>query len=120
MRAGLGGIFPEQVRDGYRLAIPRGWFDDLDDQTRTAWDRVTEGLKDVDFPSFAVLWKAGTTILSADAAQVHRKRVEEHPDKFGKDVLTNLRRGMEVLATDYQQALEGRDRLADGGAGALA
>ena len=52
-------------------------------------------------------------ILNAEAAQVHRDRVEKHPDKFGKDVLGNLQRGLEVKAIDYLQALEDRERLSD-------
>jgi aspartyl-tRNA(Asn)/glutamyl-tRNA(Gln) amidotransferase subunit A len=120
MMSGLGGIFPWEVRDSYKLAIPRAWLDDLDEQTRAAWALVAAGLEEIDFPSFAELGKPGITILNAEAAQLHRERVEEHPDKFGKDVLTNLKRGMEVLATDYLQALEDRERLSDEVADAMA
>jgi aspartyl-tRNA(Asn)/glutamyl-tRNA(Gln) amidotransferase subunit A len=113
MMSGLSAIVPERLRGGYELAIPRGWFDDLDEQTRAAWKQVTAGLEEIEFPSFAELGKPGISILNAEAAQLHRERVEDHPDKFGKDVLANLKRGMEVLATDYLQALEDRERLSD-------
>ena len=93
--------------------MPRGWFDDLDEETRAAWKRVSAGLEEIDFPGFAELGKPGIAILNAEAAQLHRERVEEHPDKFGKDVLANLQRGLEVMATDYLQALEDRERLSD-------
>ena len=120
LMSGLSGIVPGRLGGGYRLAVPQGWFEDLDEDTRAAWDRVSAGLEEIDFPAFAELGKPGIAILNAEAAQLHRERVEEHPDKFGKDVLTNLKRGMEVLATDYLQALEDRERLSDEVADAMA
>jgi aspartyl-tRNA(Asn)/glutamyl-tRNA(Gln) amidotransferase subunit A len=113
MMSGLTGIVPGGLRDGYRLAVPQGWFDDLDEETRSAWTRVIEGLEEIAFPGVAELGKPGIAILDAEAAQLHRERVEEHPDKFGAGVLANLRRGLEVKATDYLQALEDRERLSD-------
>jgi aspartyl-tRNA(Asn)/glutamyl-tRNA(Gln) amidotransferase subunit A len=113
MMSGLGGIVPVRLRDGYRLAVPKGWFDDLDEATRAAWAGASKGLEEIDFPGFAELGKPGNAILYGEAAQLHRERVEEHPDKFGADVLENLRRGLEVKATDYLQALEDRERLSE-------
>jgi len=113
MMSGLTGIVPERVRDGHRLAVPRGWFEDLDEATRAAWERVAGQLEEIDFPGWDELGAPGSTILYSEAAQLHRERVEEHPDKFGKDVLANLRRGLELKATDYLQALEDRERLSD-------
>ncbi|HEY8811312.1 MAG TPA: amidase [Candidatus Dormibacteraeota bacterium] len=120
MMSGLGGIVPGQLRGGYELAVPRGWFDDLDEETRAAWDQVRAGLEEIEFPGFAELGKPGIAILNAEAAQLHSERVAKHPDKFGKDVLGNLRRGLEVLATDYLQAIEDRERLSDEVADAMA
>ena len=113
MMSGLTGIVPERVGDGHRLAVPRGWFEDLDEATRAAWERVAGQLEEIDFPGWDELGAPGSTILYSEAAQLHRERVEEHPDKFGKDVLANLRRGLELKATDYLQALEDRERLSD-------
>ena len=113
MMSGLTGIAPGELAGGYRLAVPRGWFDDLDEETRAAWLRVAGELKEIDFPGHQELGAPGTVILSAEAAQLHRERVEEHPDQFGTDVLGNLRRGLEVKAVDYLKALEERERLAD-------
>jgi aspartyl-tRNA(Asn)/glutamyl-tRNA(Gln) amidotransferase subunit A len=113
MMSGLDGIVPGRLLDSYRVAVPRGWFDDLDEETRTAWKRVSTGLEEIDFPGFPELGKPGIAILNAEAALLHRDRVEEHPDKFGKDVLANLRRGLEVTAIEYLQALEDRERLSD-------
>jgi len=120
MMSGLGGIVPGQVSGGYKLAVPRGWFDDLDDETRAAWKQVIAGLEEIEFPGLAELGKPGIAILNGEAAQLHRERVAAHPDKFGKDVLGNLQRGLEVLATDYLQAIEDRERLSDEVADAMA
>ena len=113
MMSGLSGLVPEEVRGGYRLAIPRGWFEDLAEETRTAWERVTAGIPEIDFPSCAELGEPGSAILYAEAARLHRERVEQHPEKIGKDVLANLRRGLEIKAIDYLKALEERERLSD-------
>src|SRR5579859_2707428 len=37
MMSGLDGIVPKRLRGGYRLAVPQGWFEDLDEETRAAW-----------------------------------------------------------------------------------
>ena len=113
MMSGLAGIVPDEVRGGHRLAVPRGWLDDLDEETRAAWEKVAGALEEIDFPGWKELGAPGAVILNAEAAQLHRERVEKHPDKFGKDVLANLRRGLEVKAIDYLQALEDRERLSD-------
>jgi aspartyl-tRNA(Asn)/glutamyl-tRNA(Gln) amidotransferase subunit A len=113
MMSGLDGIVPERLRGGYRLAVPQGWFEDLDEETRAAWERVAGRLEEIAFPTYAELGAPGITILNAEAAAFHRERVEEFPEKFGQDVLANLQRGLEVKATDYLAALEDRDRLSE-------
>jgi aspartyl-tRNA(Asn)/glutamyl-tRNA(Gln) amidotransferase subunit A len=113
MMSGLAGIVPDEVRGGHRLAVPRGWLDDLDEETRAAWEKVAGALEEIDFPGWKELGAPGAVILNAEAAQLHRERVEKHPDKFGKDVLANLQRGLEVKAIDYLQALEDRESLSD-------
>lgn len=113
MMSGLDGLVPVQLQEGYRLAVPQAWFEDLDEETRAAWERVSAGLPEIDFPGFAELGKPGITILNGEAAHLHRERVEADPDKFGKDVLANLRRGLEVRAAEYLDALEEREELSD-------
>src|SRR6202011_2298018 len=49
MLSGLTGIVPEELRGGYQLAIPRGWFEDLDEETRAAWKRAAAGLDEIPF-----------------------------------------------------------------------
>jgi aspartyl-tRNA(Asn)/glutamyl-tRNA(Gln) amidotransferase subunit A len=113
MMAGLSGIAPGELGGGYRLATPAGWFDDLDEETARAWARVAAELPAIAFPTWKELGEPGSVILYAEAAQLHRERVEQHPDKFGADVLANLQRGLELKAIDYLQALEDRERLSE-------
>jgi aspartyl-tRNA(Asn)/glutamyl-tRNA(Gln) amidotransferase subunit A len=113
MMSGIGGLVPASPRGGYRLAVPRGWFEELDEETRGAWARVSAGLEEIAFPGWAELGAPGNAILYAEAAALHRERMEQHPDKFGADVLANLRRGLDVKAIDYLQAVEDRERVSD-------
>ena len=113
LMAGLDGIMPGELRGEYRLAAPAGWFDDLDGETEEAWRHVAAGIPAIEFPGWKELGEPGSVILYAEAAQLHQERVTKHPDKFGADVLANLRRGLEVKAADYLQALEDRERLSE-------
>ncbi|TMC10140.1 MAG: amidase [Chloroflexi bacterium] len=113
MMSGLGGLVPGELRGSYSVAMPAGWFDDLDEETSRAWAQVAHNLRPIDFPGWKELGEPGSVILYAEAAQLHRERVGSHPEKFGKDVLANLQRGLEVTAADYLQALEDRERLSD-------
>lgn len=113
MMSGLSGLEPGELRGSYRVATPAGWFDDLDEETSRAWGQVANNLPPIDFPGWKEVGDPGSVILYAEAAHVHRERVASHPDKFGKDVLANLQRGLEATATDYLQALEDRERLSD-------
>jgi Asp-tRNA(Asn)/Glu-tRNA(Gln) amidotransferase A subunit family amidase len=112
MMSGRRGLVPEDPFTEPMLAIPKGWFADLDEPTRSAWDGVSAGLPEVDFPSWQELGAPGTTILDAEAAEFHKERVEADPDMIGADVLANLRRGLQVTAVDYLRALEDQEVLA--------
>lgn len=48
--------------------------------------------------------EANGRMVIADAAAVHRERLENHPDWFGADVLTRLQKGRSLSATDYALA----------------
>ena len=106
-----GEAIPVEPARKPRLAIPRGWVADLDQETARAWQLVSAGLPEVDFVDRAPLYNLGLTILLVEAATYHRQWIAQFPDKYGADVLANLRRGLEVLAVDFEEALEALPRL---------
>jgi aspartyl-tRNA(Asn)/glutamyl-tRNA(Gln) amidotransferase subunit A len=101
-----GEAMPREPAGKPRLAVPRGWVADLDDETARAWSLVSAGLPEVDFVDRAPLYNLGLTILLVEAAVYHRRWIAEHPEKYGADVLANLRRGLEVLGVDFDEAIE--------------
>jgi aspartyl-tRNA(Asn)/glutamyl-tRNA(Gln) amidotransferase subunit A len=94
-----------------RLAVPAGWVGGLDDETAKAWDVVSAGLPEVDFPSRDELFKVGLTILLVEAAAFHRRWATECPEKYGADVIGHIRRGLGILAVDFEEALAAWPRL---------
>ncbi len=88
-----------------RLGVPAAWVADLDDQTARAWDAVAAGIPEVDFPDRDELFRVGLTILLVEAAAYHRQWATQSPEKYGADVLALIRRGLEVLAVDFEAAL---------------
>ena len=94
-----------------RLGVPAGWVDDLDGETARAWDLVADGLPRVDFPDRQELYDVGLTILLVEAAAYHRRWAAQYPEKYGADVLGHIRRGLEILAVDFEAALVAQRRL---------
>jgi len=102
-----------------RLAVPAAWIAGLDRPTAEAWRIVSEGLPEIDFPSRDSLFQAGLTILLFEAAAYHRRWAAEVPDMYGADVLRLIKRGLDVPAADYEQALVERARLENAALAAL-
>ena len=96
-----------------RLGVPAAWVADLDDETARAWDAVAEGVPEVDFPDRDELFRVGLTILLVEAAAYHRQWATQSPEKYGADVLALIRRGLEILAVDFEAALLEWPRLRD-------
>jgi aspartyl-tRNA(Asn)/glutamyl-tRNA(Gln) amidotransferase subunit A len=88
-----------------RLGVPAGWVADLDEQTTKAWRLVSAGLPEVEFVDRLPLYNVGLTILLVEGAVFHRRWLAEYPEKYGTDVLENLRRGLGVLAVDFDEAI---------------
>ena len=97
-----------------RLAVPAGWVTGLDDATERAWRLVSAGLPEIDFVDRELLFRNGLTILLVEAATYHRRWAAEVPDKYGADVLGHIRRGLGVLAVDFEEALRDRPKLQEG------
>jgi Asp-tRNA(Asn)/Glu-tRNA(Gln) amidotransferase A subunit family amidase len=106
-----GEIVPTTDLDRPRLAIPAGWIADLDEPTERAWRLVSDGLPGIDFVDRGQLFRTGLTILLVEAATYHRRWASEFPDKYGSDVLGHIRRGLGVLAVDFEEALRERTAL---------
>jgi aspartyl-tRNA(Asn)/glutamyl-tRNA(Gln) amidotransferase subunit A len=96
-----------------RIAIPAGWVSDLDEQTARAWQLVAAGLPEVEFVERLPLYDTGLTVLLVEAAVYHRRWIAQFPQKYGEDVLGNLRRGLQVHGVDFAEALEALPRLRD-------
>ncbi len=94
-----------------RLGVPAGWVSGLDAETARAWALVSDGIPEVDFPDRKELFDVGLTILLVEAAAYHRRWATEFPEKYGADVIGHIRRGLEVLAVDFEAALLALPRL---------
>ncbi len=94
----------EPIREP-RLAVPAGWVADLDEQTARAWSLVSAGLPEIDFVPREPLYTKGLTILMVEAAVYHRRWAAESPEKYGADVIGHIRRGLEILAVDFDEAM---------------
>lgn len=94
-----------------RLAVPAGWVGGLDDATERAWRMVSDRLPEIEFVDHGRLFRNGLTILLVEAATYHRRWAAEFPDKYGADVLGHIRRGLGMLAVDFEEAMRERPRL---------
>jgi aspartyl-tRNA(Asn)/glutamyl-tRNA(Gln) amidotransferase subunit A len=106
-----GEVLPVESISSPRLGVPAGWVAGLDEQTATTWKLVSAGVPELDFPSREELFDAGLTILLVEAAAYHRRWAIECPDKYGADVISHIRRGLALLAVDFEEALLARERL---------
>jgi Asp-tRNA(Asn)/Glu-tRNA(Gln) amidotransferase A subunit family amidase len=108
----------EPVREP-KLAVPAGWVVDLDEPTARAWKLVSAGLPEVEFVPREPLYSVGLTILLVEAAVYHRKWAAESPEKYGEDVIGHIRRGLAVLAVDFDEAIVAWPRLRQEAVGAM-
>lgn len=113
MMCDLSGLVPERPRQlaELKVAVARGWGDDLAPDVAHGWSQASKGLPEVDLPDRHRMGAAGLTILLVEAAAFHRRRVEKNPEKFGEDVLALLRQGLSVSRRDYSRALQERARM---------
>ncbi|HZP43496.1 MAG TPA: amidase, partial [Candidatus Binatia bacterium] len=103
---------------GVRVGVLEATLADADREVakavRRAIARLAEAGAEVRPVSLELLQDARAAvvvILSAEAAAVHRERLREHADWFGADVRERIERGTRVLAMDYVDALELRERF---------
>jgi aspartyl-tRNA(Asn)/glutamyl-tRNA(Gln) amidotransferase subunit A len=112
MLTGRRGFVPPDPADpieSFRVAVPRGWVEDLDSTTEATWRDVAVGLPAIEFPERARLTAAFNPIAGHEAGAVHHEWVERWPERYGPDVLQRLRDGLQVSTEDYELALAERD-----------
>lgn len=97
------GTWPHE--SGPRLAYPRDWVSDLDDETAEAWQSVCRDLPAVDFPARADIDKVHVTIARAEMAAYHSAWLRSHGTAYAQDVRAHIAEGQAVSAVDYLVAL---------------
>jgi aspartyl-tRNA(Asn)/glutamyl-tRNA(Gln) amidotransferase subunit A len=106
-----GEAMPADPVASPRLAVPAGWVSGLDPPTERAWRRVSAEIPEIDFPDREKLYQVGLTILLVEAAVFHLRWATESPEKYGEDVIAHIRRGLGILAVDFDEALVAREQL---------
>jgi len=106
-----GEALPYEPGREPRLAVPAGWVADLDEPTARAWRLVSDGLPEIDFVQREPLYSVSLTILLVEAAVYHRRWAAECPEKYGADVIGHIRRGLEILAVDFDEAMAAWPKL---------
>lgn len=94
-----------------RLAVPRGWAEDLDEETHAVWSDVTAGLQETNLPERKRIQDACQPIFYAEASSHHLEWMRKRPEVYGEDVLASLQLGLEVTGADYLWGLRQRERL---------
>jgi aspartyl-tRNA(Asn)/glutamyl-tRNA(Gln) amidotransferase subunit A len=103
------------VSDGWTpsLAVPRGWEDDLDEETSAAWRGVTGDLPRIDFPAWKQLEDVFQPILFAEATSYHLAWLRDRPEAYSDDVRSTLELGRKVTGAGYLWAIRQRQRMRD-------
>lgn len=94
---------------GWKVAVAAGeFFTTVDDEVWAAienagevFTRLGAMVEFVDFPEARRAAQANGLMVVADAAAVHRERLEQQPEGFGADVLQRLRSGADASSTEY-------------------
>ncbi|MFZ0218281.1 MAG: amidase [Candidatus Dormiibacterota bacterium] len=113
MMSELRDLVPASPRplSAFRVAVPGGWGDDLEDGMRAGWDPVTRHLPRTPFPDHGELVRAGLAILNVEAADLHRRWVATMPERYGADVLALLRTALALPRSLLVEALLAQARL---------
>ena len=82
----------------------------LDSETAAAWVSATTQFPQVDIPDRVQASSICTTISMYEASRFHRRWAEQHPDRYGQDILERLREGLLIPESDHRRAM--RERLA--------
>lgn len=106
-RCDLADAFDEAPELGdLAVAVPAGWVEGLDEETAKAWRRVSEGLPEIELPPRAQGSDAALTVLFAEAAALHRERMERDPGSYPADMVDRMRERPPISPAEHQQALD--------------
>jgi aspartyl-tRNA(Asn)/glutamyl-tRNA(Gln) amidotransferase subunit A len=90
--------------------VTDGWADGMDAETAAVWSSASGDFPEVEVPDRVQASSICTTISMYEASRLHRRWVEQHPDRYGHDVLERLRQGLLISEADHRRAM--RKRLA--------
>ncbi|MBJ7603308.1 MAG: amidase [Candidatus Dormibacteraeota bacterium] len=105
------GAVPALTQARLRLAVPALWVQDLDTGTQRAWDVISHGLPQIEFPALHAMQKACLDIMYPEAAAFHREWIRTRPQDYSPDVLSRLHTAFGVSGADYIDALTNRRRM---------
>jgi aspartyl-tRNA(Asn)/glutamyl-tRNA(Gln) amidotransferase subunit A len=97
---------PPPPWESFRVAVPAGWVDGLDEGVQAAWERFGAGLPQVTLPPRSRFAEAILPILRGEAAAYHRARLARHGDLYQPDVRAFIEDGLQVTAAEYLESLE--------------
>ena len=111
MMASRGPIITAEpvARPKLKLAVPGDWVEGLDEPTARAWNLVAGGLEEIAFPALRPMTETTMTIFGFEAAEVHRRWMERHPDRYGSDVRQRLETGAAIPKGEHVRALWARE-----------
>ena len=109
---------PVKLED-LKIAVPTDYFfDHISDSVNTAFNEVINvlqslGIKtnNVNMPILNHSLAISSTILMAEAANIHGENLKKHGNLIGPDVLLRLKQGSMILASDYLQAQRARQKF---------
>lgn len=105
---------PKRDMNGLRIGVPRRWFwEMLDPDMARAGEEMLDACRslgatvtDIDLGDGALSQElVAFNIILVDACEVHRERLAEHRDLFGKDLLARLDIGLARSGVEYAHAL---------------
>jgi aspartyl-tRNA(Asn)/glutamyl-tRNA(Gln) amidotransferase subunit A len=105
--------------EGVRILVPRGFFfGEADPEVASAVRRAADVLagqgaqvEEGALPGAEDAQRHLMPIIYADAASCHRERLETEPGRFGRDLRTRLRPGLDLRAIDYAAGMRWVERF---------
>jgi aspartyl-tRNA(Asn)/glutamyl-tRNA(Gln) amidotransferase subunit A len=113
---------------GMTIGIPRPFFfgdlqpavaKGVEDAIRALVD-LGAAIKEIELPGAEEAWRlASTVLIMADAAELHRERMEREPQRMGADVFARIAVGRQVTGLEYARAMRFREAWRQRVAGAF-